>query len=97
MSLDGVLSNDSAILPAERVGGKGITPAHTCRGCDARWGGFNRCHCAACHRTLSGPSLFDRHRKDVRGVGTCFDPTEFGAVEVAGYWQLPDTSGRWSS
>jgi hypothetical protein len=29
---------------------------------------------ALCHRTFSGVDLFDRHRKDVKGVGTCVDP-----------------------
>lgn len=41
----------------------------TCSGCDARWTGISRAHCAGCHRTFAGPSLFDAHRRD-----GCLDP-----------------------
>lgn len=48
----------------------------TCGGCDTRWTGFNRCHCSGCHRTFSGLALFDAHRRDIRGVGTCLNPAQ---------------------
>ena len=47
---------------------------YSCGGCDNRWPGVSRCHCAQCHQTFAGAALFDRHRRDVKGVGTCFDP-----------------------
>ncbi len=63
-------------------------PAHTptdrsrpwgCR-CGSRWGGLNTCHCAAdgCHRTFSGVSTFDRHRRD----GRCIDPATVGMAAL---------------
>ena len=47
---------------------------YSCGGCDNRWPGVSRAHCAACHRTFGGFGLFDQHRRDVRGQGTCLDP-----------------------
>lgn len=38
--------------------------------CGANWGGYNRCHCSACHRTFSGLTYFDMHRR----YGKCVDP-----------------------
>lgn len=46
----------------------------SCRGCDTRWTGTSRCHCSGCHESFSGLALFDAHRRDVNGVGTCLDP-----------------------
>lgn len=47
---------------------------YSCGGCDNRWSGVSRAHCAQCHRTFGGVELFDRHRRDVKGAGTCLDP-----------------------
>lgn len=47
---------------------------YTCGGCDNTWTGVSRAHCGGCHRTWTGVDLFDRHRRDFRGVGTCIDP-----------------------
>lgn len=46
----------------------------TCGGCDARWTGPNRAHCSGCHRTFSGPTLFDAHRHQRGDRGGCEDP-----------------------
>lgn len=46
----------------------------TCSGCDTRWRGVSRAHCAACHHTFAGETMFDRHRRDLRGTGICLDP-----------------------
>lgn len=35
----------------------------SCGGCDNTWTGANTAHCSACHRTFSGPTLFDKHRQ----------------------------------
>lgn len=35
----------------------------SCGGCDATWTGVNTSHCSGCHRTFSGPTLFDKHRQ----------------------------------
>jgi hypothetical protein len=65
-----------------------------CGGCDTRWTGANVCHCAACHRTFTGVSGFDRHR--VRGV--CTVARLF--LDARGYWtptedaKVPSFSGR---
>jgi len=41
---------------------------HTCR-CGARWRGSRTAHCAAeCHRTFTGPTTFDAHRRGGRCV-----------------------------
>lgn len=55
---------------------------YACGGCETRWAGVSRCHCSACHRTFAGIGPFDRHRREVRGVGTCLDP-ELIMVEAA--------------
>lgn len=39
--------------------------------CGATWGGYSRCHCAACHLTFSGITYFDAHRRN----GLCLAPT----------------------
>ena len=69
----------------------------TCGRCGARWRGVNACHCGGCHRTFSGPTLFDLHRS-ARGTadhGTCLDPatlTKGGALELRddGIWHAPE-------
>lgn len=45
-------------------------------GCGARWSGIRTCHCggAGCHRTFSGVSTFDAHRRG----GHCLDPASIG-------------------
>lgn len=55
---------------------------YSCGGCDTRWAGVSRCHCAGCHETFSGLELFDRHRRDVRGTPTCLDPAVWAAVNA---------------
>jgi len=50
------------------------TVTYSCGGCDTRWSGVSRCHCAGCHRTFAGANLFDRHRRDIKGEGLCLDP-----------------------
>jgi hypothetical protein len=62
---------------------------YSCSGCDNRWSGISRCHCAGCHRTFSGYVLFDGHRRDIKGVGTCIDP--------AGNDKLKFEGGIWRS
>ncbi len=47
---------------------------YSCGGCDTRWSGVSRCHCAGCHRTFAGANLFDRHRRDIKGESGCLDP-----------------------
>jgi len=60
--------------------------------CDARWGGFNTSHCAACHVTFSTVGNFDRHRRG----GVCVDPAEFGmAVNKRGYMAMPGDDRDW--
>lgn len=69
----------------------------SCGGCDARWTGVARAHCAACHRTFGGPSLFDAHRR----FG-CKDPAKLRTKKgeplmflVDGIWQTtPEPSRR---
>lgn len=51
-----------------------VPVSYGCGGCDNRWRGLSRAHCAACHRTWSTVSGFDKHRRDVNGKGTCLDP-----------------------
>lgn len=60
-----------------------VSPTYGCGGCTIRWKGVSRCHCAACHRTFNGIELFDRHRVDVNGKGTCLDPTTITAQPKA--------------
>lgn len=36
--------------------------------CGATWTGQQKCHCAACHRTFSGLTTFDKHRTYVEGA-----------------------------
>jgi hypothetical protein len=67
------------------------TVRYTCSGCTNTWPGVSRCHCAGCHETFSGLALFDRHRRDIKGVGTCLDPASImveskdGSVERVMY------------
>lgn len=63
----------------------------SCSGCDARWGGYNRCHCGRCHRTFNGLGMFDGHQRG----GACLDPaTEpIGGVTlrlIDGIWRGPE-------
>ncbi len=52
-----------------------------CR-CGVRWAGSNTCHCGApgCHRTFTGVSAFDLHRRG----GQCADPATVGMVVAPG-------------
>lgn len=64
---------------------------YTCGGCASRWRGVSRCHCAGCHRTFGGLGMFDAHRRDVKGKGTCLDPEALGLHLVSDVWQSSDT------
>lgn len=48
---------------------------HGCSGCKARWGGLSTAHCAACHRTFSGVSAFEKHKP-----GQCLHPSSVGLI-----------------
>jgi hypothetical protein len=48
-----------------------------CGRCAQRWGGMNTAHCAACHRTFTGITAFDAHRRK----GACESPIAVGLVE----------------
>lgn len=61
-----------------------------CGGCDTEWTGLGKCHCAGCHRTFSGVTLFDLHHSR----GKCVDPATLRdkrgdpiAFLVLGVWQ----------
>jgi len=41
-----------------------MTQPDGCNGCVNRWGGHGTCHCAKCHRTFTGLTAFDKHRKN---------------------------------
>ncbi len=45
----------------------------------------SQAHCSVCHRTLSGVTYFDQHRRD----GWCVDLPDLGLVEVDGLWSSP--------
>jgi hypothetical protein len=72
---------------------------YTCSGCTTTWTGVNRAHCSGCHRTWSGPSMFDQHRRLIRGNGICVDPATIkGQVLRDGIWRsdkerTPDSYG----
>jgi hypothetical protein len=40
-------------------------------------------HCSVCHRTFSGVTGFDRHRKN----GQCLEPSALGMTEVNRVWR----------
>lgn len=61
--------------------------------CGARWIGLAAAHCSACHRTFSGPALFDRHRAAYGEHGTCLDPTELR--NSCGYRVMFLRDGMW--
>jgi hypothetical protein len=52
---------------------------HSCR-CGDRWAGSQTCHCPTCHRTFSGVTHFDRHRR----AGECLDPAGIGLSLIEG-------------
>lgn len=82
--------------PARGINGEPGTadPAtlpYTCR-CGTRWNGTRTAHCAAqCHRTFTGVTGFDAHRRD----GQCVDPASLGMVVIPGrayeVWGHTDT------
>ena len=62
---------------------------HHCNSCNHRRNGFDTCHCAGCHVTLTSIRAFDRHRRD----GQCQPPATVGLVQsVRSYecWQQRD-------
>jgi hypothetical protein len=48
--------------------------------CGARWAGSLTAHCAACCRTFTGLTAFDRHRPG----GVCADPAAVGMTMAPG-------------
>lgn len=64
---------------------------NTCSGCDATWTGVAVAHCSAknCHRTFSGPGLFDLHRSE----GRCLDPDQ--VLTRGGERRLFFRDGQW--
>lgn len=52
---------------------------HSCRQ-GHRWAGSRTCHCPTCHRSFSGVTHFDRHRRN----GQCLDPHSVGLTLLAG-------------
>jgi hypothetical protein len=55
------------------------TLPNTCR-CGARWSGNVTAHCAAaCHRSFSGVTNFDRHRRN----GACLNPANIGMAPLS--------------
>lgn len=55
------------------------TPAtHACGRCSARWTGLRTCHCNTCHRTFTGVTPFDRHRRGDR----CLHPVDADLVDA---------------
>lgn len=62
--------------------------AGSCR-CGVTWSGFNRSHCGAggCHRTFTGTTAFDAHRRD----GACAENlAEIGLVPRGELWGYPE-------
>ena len=77
-----------------RAAGIGTREAIRCGGCDQTWSGVSRCHCSACHLTLSRASAFDAH---IRRGGVHVHPSEVGLELRDGIWRHPGTSeGVWS-
>lgn len=60
---------------------------------ELRFYGLKICHCAACHRTFSGPRGFDAHQ----GSSGCREPKELGMVERGDVWRWParETLSPW--
>jgi hypothetical protein len=64
--------------------------------CERWWTGLGRSHCAApgCHRTFSGDSAANQHRKGAHGVDRhCVDPASVGlaarAMPFGTLWSWP--------
>ncbi len=53
-----------------------------CPRCQAAWNGLKTCHCAACHRTFTAITAFDKHRRGTYEPDTrhCVDPQTVGLV-----------------
>lgn len=69
----------------------------TCSGCDARWSGVSRAHCAAdqCHHSFASASLFDLHRSVAGEHGTCRNPRDI--VNTQGNRVMFYREGLWRS
>jgi hypothetical protein len=63
-----------------------------CGGCPATWTAPGAAHCAACHRTFSGVSLFDLHRSQYGERGSCQDPGDVRHMMFLrdGMWRGPE-------
>jgi len=61
-----------------------------CAGCEQRWYGIDRAHCANCHRTFTDADLFDRHRVDHE----CRNPVSLNMIKHAksGVWEPRPTT-----
>lgn len=51
-----------------------------CGRCPGWWQGERTSHCGTCHRTFSGVTAFDAHRRN----GGCVDPATLGMAPLAG-------------
>ena len=81
----------STPLPSPQNRSQRVAPVITCSGCDNTWTGQGRMHCSGCHRLFAGLGLFDAHRRDVRGSGTCLDPATLPAMRLDnGVWRGPE-------
>jgi hypothetical protein len=60
-----------------------------CGGCPSVWTGLAVAHCAACHQTFGGVSLFDAHRSQSGERGSCEDPDLIGLVFRDRCWRRP--------
>lgn len=65
---------------------------YDCSGCDTRWVGVSRCHCAGCHETFSGATSFTLHRRH----GLCLDPWSVGLTDAGGIWRFGGLDSRWT-
>jgi hypothetical protein len=73
----------------------------TCGGCPTTWTGLARCHCSGCHRTFSGVTTFDLHRRPRGWHGSCVDPATLATatgtrllIERNGVWGRPAMDGE---
>lgn len=68
-------------------------PAITCASCNATWTATSAAHCSGCHSTLSGVTLFDRHRSVAGERGTCTPPGDLRDADGQPICELRD--GMW--
>ncbi|WP_442410520.1 FDXHR family putative zinc-binding protein [Mycobacterium sp.] len=93
------MTTDTPGVPSSRhAQAKTSTPAWiTCVRCDTRWTGLNTCHCGKCHRTFTGISAFDEHRRN----SVCLDPATLPRLALVtkphwSGWGYPSEDARWA-